>query len=160
MRGLRVLIFDEADQLLDMGFRPAITLMLSKLPHKSSRQTLLFSATMPKDVRSIAELAMRADYAIIDTVGEDENTHQHVPQHYLITSKEAQARELLHLVRESMQDAAYKVVVFFTTARLTQFYAELFAAMGVSVLEMHSRKSQSQRTKVFNSCCLHSRRGT
>ena len=42
-----------------MGFRPAITTMLSKLPPKSTRQTLLFSATMPKDVRAIAELSMR-----------------------------------------------------------------------------------------------------
>ena len=42
----------------------------------------------------------------------------------------------------------YKVVVFFTTARLTQFYAELFGGMGVRVLEIHSRKSQSQRNKV------------
>jgi ATP-dependent RNA helicase MSS116 len=81
MSRLRILILDEADQLLgtqftcftstkvqivtpfeflDMGFRPAITAMLAKLPPKSTRQTLLFSATMPKDVRAIAELSMRA----------------------------------------------------------------------------------------------------
>jgi ATP-dependent RNA helicase MSS116 len=80
MSRLRILILDEADQLLgtqftcftrtkvqivtpleflDMGFRPAITAMLAKLPPKSTRQTLLFSATMPKDVRAIAELSMR-----------------------------------------------------------------------------------------------------
>ena len=45
---LQNLIFDEADQLLEMGFRPAITQMLTMLPPKNSRQTLLFSATMPK----------------------------------------------------------------------------------------------------------------
>ena len=50
----------------------------------------------------------------------------------------------------------YKVVVFFTTARLTQFYAELFGAMGVPVLEIHSRKSQSQRNKVSASSASRS----
>ena len=77
--------------------------MLSRLPPKDSRQTLLFSATMPSDVRGIAGLGMRANYAIVDTVGQEENTHQHVPQHVLVTSKEAQARELLLLVQEAMQ---------------------------------------------------------
>ena len=81
-------------------------------------------------------------------VGEEENTHQHVPQHYLITSKQSQAPELLGLVQEAMQEPNYKVIVFFTTARLTQLYAEVFAALGTPVLEMHSRKSQPQRTRI------------
>ena len=68
MLGLRVLILDEADQLLDMGFRPAILDMLSRLPPKESRQTLLFSATMPNDVQSIAKIGMRANYSFVDTV--------------------------------------------------------------------------------------------
>ena len=51
-------------------------------------------------------------------------------------------------VRAGEQVPDYKVVVFFTTARLTQLYAELFGGMGVRVLEIHSRKSQSQRNKV------------
>ena len=45
---------------------------------------------MPKDVRAIAEIGLRKDYVFLDTVGADENTHQHVPQHYLITTKESQ----------------------------------------------------------------------
>ena len=57
--------------------------MLSRLPPKETRQTLLFSATMPSDVKTIASLGMRRNYAFVDTVGEDENTHQHVPQQFV-----------------------------------------------------------------------------
>ena len=57
---------------------------------------------------------MRDKYAFIDTVGADEQTHQHVPQHYLVTAKDAQARELLFLVREAMKVAGYKVLVYQT----------------------------------------------
>ena len=69
----------------------------------SLTQTLLVSATMPSDVRGIAGVGMRDEYAYIDTVGEEENTHQHVPQHVLVTTKEAQAPQLLALVKEAMQ---------------------------------------------------------
>jgi len=58
------------------------------------------------------------------------------------------------------QEPDFKVVVFFTTARLTQFYAELFGAMGLAVLEIHSRKSQSQRNKVSKRATRATRQGS
>lgn len=53
LSGLRTLVLDEADQLLEMGFRPAIEKILSFCP--KDRQTLLFSATMPKAVRQVKQ---------------------------------------------------------------------------------------------------------
>merc|ERR1719426_764081 len=51
-------------------------------------------------------------------------------------------------VLEMHKDPQFKIIVFFPTARMTQFYSELFSKMGLKVLEMHSRKSQSARNKM------------
>ena len=106
----KTLIFDEADQLLDMGFRPDVEKILAALqPSASMRQTLLFSATLPKDVLRIAEFATRSAQ-LIDTVGEDEQqTNEHVTQHLTVTSLDAQAAELLKLIRTLTMPADHKV---------------------------------------------------
>ena len=149
--GLQVLIFDEADQLLEMGFRPDVLKILAALqPSASTRQTLLFSATLPKDVLSVAEFATR-DATLVDTVGDDaEQTNAHVQQWATRAPLESQAAELLVLLRSLTAHKPFKIVVFFVTARLTQLYSEAFARLDglPKVLEMHSRRSQSARTKV------------
>jgi|EP00505_MAST-04D_sp_SCG-Rhode-Island_P000616 ATP-dependent RNA helicase MSS116, mitochondrial len=147
--GLRCLIFDEADQLLEMGFRPEITKMLSMLPPKETRQTLLFSATMPGDILTMSKFALRDDFKHVDCVGkEDQGTHARVPQFVTVYPFGSDFENLLHAVQEGMQVPDYKIIVFFVTARLTQLNAELFNLLGIPVLEIHSRKSQSARTKV------------
>ena len=71
---------------LDMGFRPDIERILRLLqPSKNTRQTLLFSATIPNQVNEIANIALRPNWAFVDTVGEEsEQTHQHVQQQLMI----------------------------------------------------------------------------
>ena len=75
---LQVLIFDEADNLLDMGFRPTIDKILAQLPTKNQRQTLLFSATFPANVQQLASYAFRPSYATVDTVGAETGTNVQV----------------------------------------------------------------------------------
>lgn len=145
---LRVLIMDEADQLLEMGFRNEIKKILAFLPDKSRRQTLLFSATVPNTVKEIAKESLRRDYSFVDTVGEEEDqTHAHVSQFYSVVPLETQVSALVSILYSAAQTPNFKVIVFFTTARVTQLMSMLFNHIGLSVLEIHSRKSQAQRTK-------------
>mmetsp|Transcript_5566 Transcript_5566/g.17563 ORF Transcript_5566/g.17563 Transcript_5566/m.17563 type:complete len:603 (-) Transcript_5566:558-2366(-) len=148
--GLKILVFDEADQLLDMGFRPDITRILQAIePSRQTRQTLLYSATLPKDVLEIGRIATRGNAQLVDTVGHEETqTNAQVEQSSTVSATAAQPAELLALIRQLTGSAGYKIVVFFTTARLTQLYSELFEALGFSILEMHSRKSQPHRNRM------------
>eukprot|EP00605_Chrysophyceae_sp_TOSAG23-4_P001864 GSChrysophyteH1.ASY1.ANO1.2056.1 assembled CDS len=149
LSSLRVLVFDEADQLLDMGFRPDIEKILALLPPPRSRQTLLFSATVPSAVREIARASLRTGYEYIDTVGEEATqTHAHVKQ----TISICEDSEQISVVAEILASE----ILFLTTARVTQYYAQLFNLLdrnlfqGCEIFEMHSRKSQSSRTTTSN----------
>lgn len=147
LQNLQVLILDECDSLLQMGFRKTLEGILSALPRQ--RQTLLFSATMPKEVMEMAGVALKGNHLFVDTVGEESGeTNTQVSQEVVVAPLLDQMTVLHTLLKEHMkEESEYKVLVFATTARQTQLLAELFRAMGINALEIHSRKSQSQRTK-------------
>jgi ATP-dependent RNA helicase MSS116 len=147
---LKFLTLDEADQLLDMGFRDSILKILGALPPSGQRQGALFSATFPASVDQIAKLALRSNHQIIDTVKpEDEVTPDQIDQCVSITNMEGMVELLWAAVHAEVgrHPKEHKIMVFFTTARLTQLYSELFGAAGMEVYEIHSRKSQAHRTK-------------
>lgn len=147
LQRIRTLVLDEADQLLEMGFRPAIERVLSFLPR--DRQTLLFSATMPQAVQQVAGLALKQQHSFIDTIGEEDSaTNVQVEQSYALIPMEQQFAAIYNVLRRHAEETPdHKVIVFFTTARLTQYMAALIDAAGLPVLEIHSRKSQSAREK-------------
>lgn len=156
-QNIRVLVFDEADQLLDMGFRPAIEQMLRRLPSKETRQTLLFSATFPKLLDQIAKVALRTAggqaYTFVDTLGEEEIPTHMIPQSSMVTTIEEQMPTVMAILAQQDCIPDHKVIVFMATARLTQLYAQVFNALAdigifkAKALEIHSRRSQAQRTR-------------
>jgi ATP-dependent RNA helicase MSS116 len=140
-----------------MGFRPAIEQMLKALPSKESRQNLLFSATFPAQVDTISKIAMRCQgkgkYQMIDTIGDEEVPTHKIPQTHLITSIEEQLPTVMCVLAQQAKKPDHKVIVFLPTARQTQLFAEVFNALAdlkvfkSKCLEIHSRKSQPQRTR-------------
>eukprot|EP00559_Dactyliosolen_fragilissimus_P006117 CAMPEP_0184870256 /NCGR_PEP_ID=MMETSP0580-20130426/36898_1 /TAXON_ID=1118495 /ORGANISM="Dactyliosolen fragilissimus" /LENGTH=614 /DNA_ID=CAMNT_0027372241 /DNA_START=303 /DNA_END=2147 /DNA_ORIENTATION=- len=157
MRQTKILVLDETDRLLDMGFRNEINKVLSFLPTKEQRQTLLFSATVPQELKEIMARNMKKNYVEVDCIhdgggnpGSGEHTNILVKQTYtILPNLESQITAVLQLVKQRMEaDPNHKIVVFFPTARMVGFFAEFFnTGLGIEVIELHSKKSQSYRNK-------------
>ena len=72
--------------------------------------------------------------------------HITIPRYQMVVPMSDLIQTFVSLIELQRKDPTHKVIVFFATARCTQFFAELFCAAGIPVLDIHSRKSQSQRT--------------
>lgn len=148
LMGLKMLILDEAGHLLDLGFRKDIEKIVDCLPRR--RQSLLFTATIPKEVRRISQLVLKKDHAFVDTVGLGcVETHDKVKQSCLVEPLELHFQIVHQLLMEHIsQSPDYKVIVFCTTGMVTSLLFHVLREMKMNVKEMHSRKPQLYRTRI------------
>ena len=149
-QNLKVLVLDEADQLLDMGFKAELQRILNQIPEK--RQTMLYSATISREIReNLGKFALSPNYDLIDTVGKDDvNTNINVKQSAVIAPYQNQCA----LIRDCLEthEAAQKgkVIVFLPTTKATMVYANIFKRLMPDrmVYEIHSKKGQDQRSRI------------
>ncbi|KAL5062408.1 hypothetical protein RYX36_024145 [Vicia faba] len=148
LMGVKALVLDEADHLLDMGFRKDIEKIIAAVPKQ--RQTLMFSATVPESVHQVCNIALRKDFEFISTVQEGtEETHSKVNQMYLVAPLDKHFSLLYAILKEHIAaDVDYKVLVFCTTAMVTRLVSDLLGRLNLNVREIHSRKPQSYRTRI------------
>lgn len=155
-----LVILDETDRLLDMGFRREISKILGYMPRSTHRQTLLFSATIPPDLKAIMAQNMKPDYIEVDCINDGDaasHTNAQVQQSHVIlpANSDRFVSSVIEVVRLALEydsaETPAKIVVFFPTARLVNFFAEVFDEGNIAsipVLELHSKKSQSYRNRV------------
>lgn len=148
MMGLKLLILDEADHLLDLGFRKDIEKIVDCIPRQ--RQSLLFSATVPKEVRRISQVVLKREHVFVDTVGlGGVETPAKVMQSFFVAPHELHFHLVHHFLKEHiMQELEYKVIVFCTTAMVAAFMYVFLRDLKMNVREIHSRKPQLYRTRI------------
>ncbi|NHF59461.1 DEAD/DEAH box helicase [Flavobacteriaceae bacterium TP-CH-4] len=139
---LEYVVLDEADQMLDMGFIHDIRKIISKLPPE--RQSLFFSATMPKDIVELSR-KMLGDFERV-TIKPEQATAEKVDQGVYFVSKNNKPKLLVHLLRERPNDS---VLIFSRTKHGANKIVKKLAQADIRSAAIHGNKSQTARQKAL-----------
>ncbi len=137
---IKMAVLDEADKMLDMGFKDDIEMIFSQLPDE--RQILLFSATMPPAIKSLAKKYLR-EYKEIN-LSEDTLTVEGITQYFLNVDPRERVTMLLGLIQHFN---ITRGIVFCSTKRTVDWLARQLHHHGISAGEIHGDLSQVQRQR-------------
>jgi ATP-dependent RNA helicase RhlE len=141
LAGIKTLVLDEVDRMLDMGFIPAIRRIISQLPRV--RQTLCFSATLEPSVQYLvdeyASRAVRLAFGSTTKASESVN----------LLAYEVHADQKLSLLKRLLNEETGRTLIFVRTKRATERLAEKLNRQGLNVSVLHGDRSQSQRNSAL-----------
>lgn len=139
---VEVFVLDEADMMLDMGFLQDVQVVVSKLP--KNRQTVLFSATMPKEIEKLSKTILNQPVKIATTV--ESTTTDNIDQSVYFTLEDNKLPILLMLME---QPETEKVIVFCKAKYSVKAIVDTLTAAGINTGEIHSNRSQNERNQAI-----------
>ncbi|NWQ76791.1 DDX10 helicase, partial [Columbina picui] len=143
---LQMLILDEADRILDMGFADTMNAIIENLPKK--RQTLLFSATQTKSVKDLARLSLKdPEYVWVHEKAKF-STPATLDQNYVVCELQQKVNMLYSFLRTHLKK---KTIVFFASCKEVQYLFRVFCKLqpGLPVLALHGKQHQMKRMEVY-----------
>lgn len=157
LENLQMLVLDEADRIMDMGFQTTVDAIVEHLPQE--RQTLLFSATQTKRVSDLARLSLKDPEYVSVHEAASSATPSTLQQNYILTPLPEKLDTLWSFLRANLKS---KILVFLSSGKQVRFVYESFRHMqpGISLLHLLGRQKQTARLDITTrfstskTCCL------
>eukprot|EP01116_Phalansterium_solitarium_P005197 TRINITY_DN1660_c0_g1_i3.p1 TRINITY_DN1660_c0_g1~~TRINITY_DN1660_c0_g1_i3.p1 ORF type:complete len:644 (-),score=299.01 TRINITY_DN1660_c0_g1_i3:2360-4186(-) len=150
LKRVSFLVLDEADRMLDMGFEPQIRAVVEQMPC-ADRQTLMFSATWPKEVQKLANEFMRSPLKI--NIGSDRSNklaaNHMVNQVVEVCTESDKKRKLLSLLPKLFKSKTEKILIFMLYKKNCDFVHRELLRAGFPVACIHGDKKQAERDRVL-----------
>jgi len=143
LNNIKYFVLDEADRMLDMGFIEDIEYIMSKLP--ANRQTLMFSATMPREILRLAEQFLKENYKTV-RVAPEKVTVERIKQIAYRTDKENKFPTFVDVLQKTMSG---KSIIFTQTKKMADELAKKLQEYGFNADAIHGDYSQAKRERVL-----------
>ncbi|CRL06371.1 CLUMA_CG019043, isoform A [Clunio marinus] len=151
---MQILVLDEADRCLDMGFADTMNAIIDNLP--PDRQTLLFSATQTKSVKDLARLSLKSPEYIAPHDKADTRTPATLQQNYVVVNQEDKMTMLWSFIKSHLKQ---KSIVFMSSCKQVKYIYEIFSKLrpGVSLLALYGTLHQDRRMAIYDEFCKRSK---